>query len=63
MRPDQNHLEFENKLTAAVVAEVRAWRCVMPIRNQGDLERTLIEVGRYIASCSSKDEPEILNDD
>lgn len=64
MRKDQKHQELEKKLTEAVVLEAREWRGVMPIRNPRDLERTLEEVGRYLANLmypeNRKEADEIL---
>lgn len=64
MRENQNHIQLEKKMTDAVVAEARNWRGVMPIRNPRDLERTLEEVGRYLASLmypeNRKNDDEIL---
>lgn len=62
MRKNQKQQELEKKLTEAVVQEAKEWRGVMPIRNPRDLERTLEEVGRYLANLMYPENREVLDE-
>jgi hypothetical protein len=44
----QEQMELEARLTAAVVAEAKQWRGVMPILNDRDLYRTVEAVNDYL---------------
>lgn len=46
--PSKKQIELEKMLTQAVIAEARSWRCVMPIRSADDLQRTFLEIARYL---------------